>query len=278
MKIIKCETCGSTQLIEQEDFYKCQYCRTKYSKTATTDTINTKEDNSETDTINTKEDNSEELAKLYQLARRARADNNVERAFRYYDSILDEEPGCWEATFYTAYFEAIKYYSINIPGALNSIKNCLSSTLRLIKNNIDDAIEQEAAVKEVVIRVTGTCESSITITEEQQEDSITTKRAAVSTIYHLGNLLESTFEGEKYACDLAVALWKTGVQTQISLSFADFNNKNSHRKEALLYAEKIKKHDASYLIPNYLKGSTIWVNLILLSIAAIILLAVYFTR
>lgn len=44
-------------------------------------------------------DTSEELANLYQIARRAKDDNNGENAAKYYDMILIKDPTSWEASF-----------------------------------------------------------------------------------------------------------------------------------------------------------------------------------
>ena len=34
MKLIKCELCGSNQLVKQGDYFVCQFCGTKYAPEA----------------------------------------------------------------------------------------------------------------------------------------------------------------------------------------------------------------------------------------------------
>ena len=85
MKAIKCELCGSNEVIKQDGLYVCQHCGTKYTveeakKLMIEGTVNVE------GTV--KIDDSTELKNLYEIARRARNAENYEDAGKYYDSIL----------------------------------------------------------------------------------------------------------------------------------------------------------------------------------------------
>jgi len=86
MKPLVCQSCGSNEFVEENDFYKCRYCNTKYPV--------------EKAGIITE---SDKLSNLYVLARSAAEDENDDEAYQYYKEILLIEPNDWEAVFYSAY-------------------------------------------------------------------------------------------------------------------------------------------------------------------------------
>ena len=83
MKQLTCEMCGSTDLVKQDGVFVCQSCGTKYSieeakKMMVEGTV-------DVSGSTVKVDSSDELNNLYQIARRARDENNAENAAKYYD-------------------------------------------------------------------------------------------------------------------------------------------------------------------------------------------------
>ena len=220
MKQIKCELCGSIELIKQEGIYVCKYCNTQYSieeaKKLMTDGV--------VEVVGkVKVDNSDELANLYQIARRAKNDDNAESAAKYYDMILVKDPNSWEATFYIVYFRAKNCKVAEIQSAATSIYNCTNTVLNLIKDYVNEEAEQEAAVNEAVSRIIDISQqlynaatNSYYNTSSSIRDNYTRKYlyetfAPIYSIYNLGNQLESIYGDKKYACDLAVVAWKLGV-------------------------------------------------------------------
>lgn len=139
MKAIVCEMCGSQDLVKQDGVYVCQNCGTKYSveeaKKLMTDGV-------------VKIDNSDKLNNLYQVARRAKSENNTETAAEYYNLILQEDPNSWEAVFFSTYFKATNCRIIAIVSAANSIANSLGNVFTLIARNVD-ADKQKTCYKEV---------------------------------------------------------------------------------------------------------------------------------
>lgn len=90
MKRLTCEMCGSTDLMKQDGVFVCQSCGTKYSieevkKMMVEGTVDVSGS-----TI--KVDSTDELSNLYQLARRAKRENNAQNSAKYYDMILVKEP------------------------------------------------------------------------------------------------------------------------------------------------------------------------------------------
>jgi len=67
---------------------------------------------------------------------------------------LMKDSDSWEAYFYTVYFNSCVCKIADIKFAADSVKNCITSTLRLIKNNIASNDEQIKYVKEVASRCT----------------------------------------------------------------------------------------------------------------------------
>ncbi|MDR1116125.1 MAG: NINE protein [Tannerella sp.] len=287
MKQIKCELCGSIDLVKQDGVYVCQYCGTRYSgeeeKKPLIDSV--------TEVIGkVKIDNSEQLANLYQVARRAKNDNHAEIAAKHYEMILADDPNSWEAVFYTVYFKAMQGTIAEIPTAATSIYNCTNTVLGLIKDTVNDETEQEQAVKEVAIRVMDISKILFNSAKNNYYDSsFRTKYiqeylyrafSSIYTAFNLGNQLESFFGDKKYACELAIKAWKLGIKSFDEVdkeytnirkkdnSFSSLFSKNDitislfNGKETIYigsfdiindvtphYEDKIVKYDPLYLMP-----------------------------
>ena len=105
--------------------------------------------------INTKQvvapqvDVSKEVEKLIVLARRARESSDSKNAKKYYDQILNKDPGNWEAIFFSVYFEAYECNIGNIGSAANSVANSIYSSFAAIAD-LDDEAEKEQALNTVI--------------------------------------------------------------------------------------------------------------------------------
>lgn len=152
MKRLTCELCGSNDLIKQDGYYVCQYCDTKYSvedarKLMIEGTV-------DVTGSTVKVDSTDELANLYELARRARQTSNSEDAAKYYDLILVKDPTSWEATFYSTYYKAASCKIINITSAAISVGNVLPTVVLMIDKYEED---KEAAMCEVINQTIKIC-------------------------------------------------------------------------------------------------------------------------
>lgn len=141
MKQIKCEMCGSNNLIKTDNIFLCRNCGVKY----TVEEARKLMDESSENAVNkVKIDSSDKLNNLYQIARQASQSNNHDDAARYYDMILLEEPNSWEANFFRIYHKAMQCTIGEIPAAADLIKNCLIHTFHLIDDNEDMEDKQES--------------------------------------------------------------------------------------------------------------------------------------
>lgn len=127
MKAFVCEMCNSNDLVKQDGFFVCQSCGTKYTVEEAKKLLGT-----------VKIDDSDELNNLYELARRARDNNNIENAQKYYEQIMVKDPSSWEANFFSVYFQSM---NTNIAGIINAavvFTNNLDSVFKLIKNSVNE--------------------------------------------------------------------------------------------------------------------------------------------
>ena len=131
MKAIKCEMCGSGDVVKQGDLYVCQNCGTKYEPEAARKLM-------------VEVDNSKELDNLYALARRARSADNAEEAEKYYSRALEKNPNDWEAFFFSAYFKALQTKQAYIAEAAKTLDGAVGQTVQLLLDT--DADEQTATM------------------------------------------------------------------------------------------------------------------------------------
>ena len=151
MKQLTCEMCGSTELLKQDGVFVCQTCGCKYSveeakKMMVEGTVDVSGSTIKVDT-------SAKLKNLYTLARRAKDDNNVQDAAKYYHEIRLEDPNSWEAAFYGVYFTALDCRIGQIEAAATSITNTIDTVSKMIINHVPEE-EQKAAYSECLLRAT----------------------------------------------------------------------------------------------------------------------------
>lgn len=205
-------------------------------------------------------DTSQELENLYKIARRAKDDNNAETAAKCYDMILMKDSDSWEAYFYTVYFKASACKIADIKSAADSVKNCINSTLKLIKNNIKSNDEQTRAVKEVADRCTSIADrmynSAINhynsldsqIKSKYLEEKAERCMATKDIMYVLGDSIDSIFEENKELITVKTDAWKNGIKQHHSIIFDNIPIK-ANQEIILRYTEKVRKYDISYQAP-----------------------------
>ena len=254
MKQLTCEMCGSTDLVKQDGVFVCQSCGTKYSiEEAKKMMIEGPVDVSGS---TVKVDTSDELENLYQIARRARDENNAENAAKYYDMILVRDPTSWEAAFYTVYFQAMQCKIAEIQSAAISVQNCETNVLSLIYDYVP-VDEQEYCVNIVASRCiviaimlaeaarknyTGT---PLAIQNKYKHEFIDNVCAAVNILYFAGTHIELIFIENNTVKANAATLWEKGVELHESiLPFVA----DARPSRVLIdnYVKKIEKYDPSY--------------------------------
>lgn len=223
MKQLTCEMCGSTDLVKQDGMYVCQSCGTKYSveeakKMMIEGTVDVSGSTVKVDTSN-------ELSNLYQIARRARDNNDTESAARYYDMILMKDPNSWEATFYAVYFKAKGCKIAAIESAAISISNCFETVMMLIKNNVKTKDAQLKAIDEIGRRsmelsvmlykgaITHYNGIDYQIKSNYLGETTARCRSALQIPYSLGDSIDSVFGSDENVLfrELAVSIWEAGI-------------------------------------------------------------------
>lgn len=258
MKQLTCEICGSTELIKQDGAFVCQTCGTKYSvEEARKMMVNSTVDVSGS---TVKVDTSDELANLYQIARRAKDDNNGENAAKYYDMILVKDPTSWEAYFYVVYFKAMECKIAQIQSAGTSVANCVDSVLKLIKDNVNGKEEQILAVQEVALRCTLISAMlyngakhhydgiDFQIRSKYTQEMINNCYSAMQIMYILGNNIDSLFGNYEELHIVAVSAWKDGIVKHNGL-MTNLAQKETNKNIIMEYVAKIQKYDSSYQAP-----------------------------
>lgn len=254
MKQLTCEMCGGTDLMKQDGVFVCQTCGCKYTVEEAKKMM--VEGTVDVSGSTVKVDTSGELANLYQIARRAKDDNNGENAAKYYDMILVKDPTSWEASFYVVYFKAMGCKIAQIQSAAISVSNCEDSVLMLIRDHVPED-EQSVAVKEVMLRsslianmLANGAKShydgiSSDIKSNYTQEYVNNACAARDIMYTCGSQIDRIFGQNPEIGKLAAEAWKSGIEihTRILPYFSDING---NKKVMISYAEKIGKYDSEY--------------------------------
>ena len=257
MKQLTCEMCGSTDLVKQDGVFVCQSCGTKYSiEEAKKMMIEGVVDVSGS---TVKIDTSNELENLYQVARRAKNENNAANAAKYYDMILAKDPTSWEASFYTVYFQAMQCKIAGIETAAISVQNCVNSVLTLIRDHVDEESEKSAAIHEVgthcqqIAYTLATASSNHyhEIGENARPDYfnefVRNLTAATSVLTTFAEQLEIVFRNDKELCMSAGAAYKACLKILELYPNQSSPDMLSFQK---LLAVRIKQYDAEYAEPH----------------------------
>lgn len=254
MKQLTCEMCGSTDLMKQDGVFVCQSCGTKYSVEEARKMM--VEGTVDVTGSTVKVDTSAELANLYQIARRAKDDNNGANAAKYYDMILVKDPTSWEASFYVVYFKAMECKIAQIRSAAISVSNCEDSVLALIRDHVAEE-NQEAAVAEVVMRsirianmLAGGAKSHYDgidsdIKSKYTQEYVDNVCAARDILYTCGSQVERIFGNQTEIARYAADAWKAGIDIHSKVLPCAVDIAGNRRVMAS-YAKKIGKYDPAY--------------------------------
>ena len=256
MKQLTCEMCGSTDLIKQDGVFVCQSCGTKYSieeakKMMVEGTVDVQ------GTV--KIDVSEKLHNYYQVARRAKSDNDSETAAKYYSMILTEDPTSWEASFYSVYFRSMSCTIGQIPSAASAISKCLTSVLTLAKQSCASEEDVQAAVTEIhekaiaaaTVFLTASVRSFVNIRTDHPAhfvpDLSTRSFAAVDIAYTMGTAIDKIFDGKAWAQKLVSSAYSTG--NALMLTYIGAMRPRSFLETAPIHSEMENK--ANFIIAGY---------------------------
>ena len=132
MQAIRCELCGSQDIVKEDGLFVCRNCKTKYSAEEAKKLVGT-----------VKIDNSETVDNLFTLARRAFQTKNFADAEKYYSLILPERPNNVEACFFR---EISRAMAVGVSDGYGQFTDAYLSGIRtvfaLYKKNGYDANEK----------------------------------------------------------------------------------------------------------------------------------------
>ena len=174
MSGIRCELCGSTEIIKEGELFVCQGCGAKYSKEAARKLID--QSAGETAAVSVQPEQApaapdaqngadRELENWRTLARRARLEGNSPNAVDYYGRILEREPDDWEASFYQSYFRATDCKLAEIGSACQSVSVSLLTAHGLIEKSGKSDEEKFDAIKQIVGSTLGFADNITTVSE-----------------------------------------------------------------------------------------------------------------
>ena len=247
MKQLTCEMCGSTDLMKQDGVFVCQSCGCKYSVEEAKKLM--VEGTVDVTGSTVKVDTSDELANLYQIARRAKDDNNAENAAKYYDMILIKDPTSWEAVFYSTYYKSMNCRVGEIQQAAIILTKSLDSVVELVNENIADTEEKIQIIDEI-------CAHCIQITrlfiqaetnhwKKMSSDMLlqyTSKMANICfscacIMYHLGDCIHTEFSNTAELYEYAISAWEAGK----IFHSPTMNYSNDANQEKTIYEKYGKK-------------------------------------
>ena len=252
MKAIKCEMCGSGEIVKTDGYFVCQNCGTKY-------TVEEAKKMMIEGTV--KIDHSDEMANYYILARRARKENNYERAVKYYNLVLENDPSQWEASFYSVYFKHLDCGINDIFNSATALNNCLPNVLQIIKEKITSSSERYPIIQEIYKKVVYFSTIMINATKNYYRSipkilrNISVKQLYVNNCFsvkdlllNFGNLLIKNFN-ELYCVEFVAPLWEIAISNYVKL-IPYLAKKSTNKKIIKEYAYKIKKYNPSYKMPH----------------------------
>ena len=245
MKKIKCEMCGSTELMKQDGFFQCENCGCKYSLEEAKKLMVEIEGAIKIDT-------SEELANLYMLARRAKDSSNIGEALKYYNLVLVKDPTSWEAAFYALIFQSLQCKVAELATACSTIRQGMPSIINLVKNNILNLEEQKIIFNEIATKIDwiadifgGNAKSYIKNADNQRAVFV----AAGNVAYCFALDLRNAFPNGEHISSEMIGM-KQGVNLQC-FRIRNFPTDNNQKEREIYFnwAQAVKRYDPSYVIP-----------------------------
>lgn len=249
MKKFVCELCGSSNLTKQGDSFVCGDCLTSYSVEEARRLMVEVED-----TV----DNNPELKNLYELARRARREDNEENAEKYYSQIAIKCPFDWEANFYQVYFACSRCKIRDIGSTQLKFAAAIKSAVSLISEHVKSDEEKVNACKEIINAAIGVARGhynsaknwyngcSWSIRGRFTQDMLNYTYPCVLTAYAAGDEVDKYF-GNDYPelHSYCVKAWKTAVELhkEILPRLADTAGHSATIEE---HKRKIVKYEPSY--------------------------------
>lgn len=245
MQKMQCEMCGSTDIIKQDGVYVCQYCGCKYTPEEAKKLLGT-----------VRIDNTERLANLYQLARRAKDENNTTLAAKYYNQIVVENPNDWEAVFYSTYYTAMGCKIAEITTAATTITNNFPTVFKLIAENVQEEKRSDIYV-EISTRISTLSQILENAAVEHYNSHMSvsgvfseSSARITAIIYMVEKFADYMVECFKSSPEVAVSIYKSALE--IKKKSGGVNNLSKDWEDSV--EEKILKISPKYMDVIELRG------------------------
>ncbi len=241
MMQIKCEMCGSSDLVKENSLYVCKHCGMKYSPEEAKKMMVEIEGA-------VKIDNTEEIANLYVLAKRAKESENYKEAQNYYSQILLKAPTDWEAAFYSLIFDATNCVIAQIAESCDKITLGIPSVIKLVKNTVTDREELKRICNEMANEVNWavglffeTAQKHFDYDWHKKEEA---ESSAVYAAYEFAYELRMAFPNKEYI-DSEILCIKQAMLMQSRMYTCDAK----HREIYINNARYLKQYCPSYEVP-----------------------------
>ena len=255
MKAIKCELCGSNELVKEDDYFVCKYCGTKYS---------TQEAKKMLVEGTIKIDESNKLNNMLKNAEDLYYDGKIDEAYKLFGDVLNIDIKCSKAILYRGLCSTWKT-SVANP---TPILDCIKSFEKALKNEerLDKGDERYIELCEIGLK------------------EINRLYIAINKIF-MNNYQQTSKFSDEIAKDAISTLQKYGMYADLDFEKKRVDNANKKAMNALENAENIsstlavlyasairlailnnndKKFDLSFLINtrnNYRKFSAKYANI-----------------
>lgn len=248
MKKLVCELCGSTNLIKENGLFVCQSCGTQYSveearKMMIEGTVNVQGV--------VQVDNSSLLENYYLNARRAMAQEDWAGVEKYYDLVLQNEPGSIEAIFYSAYGRVnLSLYDADINKRRQIFNVLVNNTLLIAKvysvDNRDSCKKMIEMIHQDILKVT---DSSFVYNSTKNQYGMTlftdkgeTKKLFNALEHAFVDALDSIMQADPQEWLCQMILQHSNLQLRADTANKDFYNDKITKANAWLTRHKIHEN------------------------------------
>lgn len=247
MNALKCELCGSNDILKTDGYYVCQHCGTKYSvEEAKKMALDLNIEINGSVSI----DNSQLSLKYLSNARLARASSCWEQVEKYYCLVEQIDPSNFEAAFYSSFarirISLEKQNLFEMSKAFDDFKQRLSMVSKLISDN---DVEQQQEV------INGFCEEIKNLANIVKISKLCGDRSAFANerAQCIGQLLEfSVFFINWLIYKKDIMYLHTQIVEIYDKDISITESKeveNSLKKKLLAEHNKIKEIDPNHVIP-----------------------------
>lgn len=252
MQTMICEICGSTTLVKEHGFFVCRFCNTKYTLEEARKLLQ-----------NVTDEEPRDVEALRLLARRAMESGQEQRAKRYYELALLQNPNLWDAWFYGIYFDALNCRSNEIIDMAEQLYDGQDPLLWLVRDFVTDPQKEHEAIQELTQRMIEVCDHLFFASKSSHYDKVVRNKlfenakyvaegsCCRDALYHFGDLLVLHFK-DLYG-DLAATCWEAATKLH-GVLHPTLQDKKASERLLYAYGRKIRKYHPHFTAPRLKKA------------------------